>query len=662
MLCIERRLYVKAVYFVHGRKESMNLTKRLRNAKLSSNDRRGASHRLFLLSRRFRSLLVGCLILMLSLLSPSARNTHADNGRTFEIQGWQGAMNCFATFPVTLGGNAGDAVHFVAVNCSVTPQSGVVGDVFTVRVSAAGTYSLTAVLTNNESVSDSCVGQAGKTDQLPLTINGWGGARDYYSTFSITVNGGSTNGAITFTSDGCSVTPATGVVGTVFSVTVTRVGQYSLTALMAGDRNHLPVQSTLYSGVSCKSSQSSISISGWKDDARIYDSFEIEISGGSSGEALRLDAIGCTVTHISGKRYEVTVDTVGPYSLTATRAGNYGYNAATVSVGSIATKARPSSLSVSGWSSSKNCNDSFPIRVSGGMPNGVVQFSTVGCSVTPLSGTVDTPFLVTVNSVGSYSLQASMSGDISYMDTESRRLSGTSGKAMQNKLSLENWQEAATTGSSFDVRLIGGGGTGASYVTTVSGCTAVRKAAQEDTYTVTVTAPVGGEYVLRATKTGDANYLAAEEQTYSGKVSHAHQKALAIDHWKDTCDLDETFAVHISGGSGSGAVTFETDGCIIIPKVNGAEGDYLIQVTAAEGESYSLTVNRAADAEYARASMFKSGSVLARSLPRTGDADAGPDPGVDDTIYLLYAAVFLATMAIAVFLLWLRTRKVPRRR
>jgi type II secretory pathway component PulM len=170
------------------------------------------------------------------------------------IVSWQGAKNCGESFDVTLNGvEEGQFVQFVANNCTVFPQTGSTDDVYTVTVTGAGSYSLTAMTDDTAAAHDTRNGVAGKADQLPLSVSGWGGAQDYYDSFRISVSGGNTGGAITFQTDGCTVSPETGNANTVFDVTVTRVGSYELTAIMDGDRNFNPAYSAKMSGCSSKS-------------------------------------------------------------------------------------------------------------------------------------------------------------------------------------------------------------------------------------------------------------------------------------------------------------------------------------------------------------------------------------------------------------------------
>jgi hypothetical protein len=135
---------------------------------------------------------------------------------------------------------------------------------------------------------------------MPLSISGWGGGDDYYDRFPIRITGGSTNGAISFQTDGCTVSPEVGNADTTFEITVTRVGAYTLTAKMDGDTNYNTAYSALLSGCSSKSNQSNIRIEGWVSDAKCGEPFVLRVYGGSTSEALSLSASNCTAVLLSG--------------------------------------------------------------------------------------------------------------------------------------------------------------------------------------------------------------------------------------------------------------------------------------------------------------------------------------------------------------------------
>lgn len=607
-------------------------------------------------------------------VQPSTSQSTGGQQGELSIGGWQGAKNYQESFPITIGGGfAGGTLRFLTNNCAVTPSTGTVNDTYTVRVTGAGTYSMTAIMAGDAShgeISASRSGVAEKADQEPLSVVGWGSARNYYRTFTIQIAGGTTKGAVRFQTDGCTVTPAAGSASSVFTVTVTRVGAYSLTAVMDGNTNYADAYSAKYSGMSGKADQASIMIEGWIGDSYYGDSFPLKIAGGSTSEAMTITASGCEIVKESGNSYTVTVNTVGPYSVTASRSGNYGYNSESASVCGVSKRATQSSVSISGWSQNKNVADSFGIHVKGGMPGGNIHFATTGCTINPNSGTSETDFIVTVDTVGTYTLTAFVDGDDNHLEAVSRELKGTAGKAVQTALNVSNWNENAPKGGSFDVAVLGSSGAGAMSVTTNEGCMAVRKRGEEAVYTVTVTADSGEEYALSIGKSGDANYGNAEKKTFTGVAGKSAQTALNVNGWKESSQKGEEFAIQVAGGSGEGNLTFETVGCTVSPETGDIDDVYQVIVTAAEGENYSLAVKRAGDGIYANASTLRSGNVRHSTLSAEYAAEAMPEEtetpllgnSIDMFLLIGILSILLVLIAIALVLQYQQKQRCYRRR
>ena len=533
------------------------------------------------------------------------------DANALSIASWQGAKNCGESFQVTLKGvSETEPVQFSATNCTVFPQSGTGADIYTVTVTGSGAYSLTAASSGSSDLCrDTRTGVAGRADQMPLNISGWGNGDDYYDRFKIRVDGGSSNGPISFQTDGCTVSPAVGTKDTEFEVTVTRVGAYELTAVMDGNDDYNSAYSARLSGCSGKSNQAPIHIENWVEDAKSGESFTARIYGGSTNETLSLSAIGCSFEKISSDEYQITIDAVGPYAVTATRSGNYGYNSVSASVSGVSQKTHASILSVSGWCEAKNCNDSFQIGLNGGASGAQVNFAASGCTVSPAFGTTDTKYTVTVTSAGGYSLSAIMAETANCEAEKTRTYHGQSGKGFQNQLKIENWIESAPAGSAFEITVAGGSGTGNATITTDEGCSARLKSGETNVYIISVYPMAGKDYSLIVNKSGDATYESATPLTISGKTSGAVQAALAINGWLDNAYSGDSFDITLAGGSGNGKLEFTLNGCKVAPANGSINDTYTVTVTALEGEPYSLALTRAADGNYTAASLQQSGTT-----------------------------------------------------
>lgn len=573
------------------------------------------------------------------------------------ILSWQGAKNCGESFDITLQGiSSTEIVAFDAQNCTVFPQSGTGDGVYTVTITGSGPYSLTAQSSGiSDLARDTRTGLAGRADQLPLSVSGWGGASDYYDHFKIRIFGGNTNGAISFQTDGCTVSPAVGTVDTEYEVTVTRVGAYSLTALMDGNTNYNSAYSALLSGCSSKSNQSPIRIENWVSDAKNGEKFTLRITGGTTKEAMIISSVGCTATKLSNEEYEVTVDAVGPYAITATRPGNYGYNNVSASLSGVSVKSRTHTLAVSGWSDAKNCNDTFPIKVVGGFEDAPISFIASGCTVSPASGTKETKFSVTVTSAGGYSLSAVMGETDQYESQRTRTYIGQSGKGIQNALQIENWVSDAPAGSAFEVTVNGGNGTGATTLTTNDGCAARLKSGESNVYIISVYPLAGKDYSVNVSKAGDATYEASAPATFEGKTAGAVQAALVMNGWIENAFSGSTFDIQLSGGSGSGSMDFTPVGCKVDPAAE--DGTYTVTVTALGGEVYSLGVTHEGDGNYTPVSVEQTGTT--RYFEKAAADDSAPvKASTYSWIYICGGIVLL----FGVVLLIMQISNTPRRR
>lgn len=589
---------------------------------------------------------------------PGVSELKIRDANALSILSWQGAKNCGESFDITLQGvSATEPVAFSTENCTVFPQSGTGDGTYTVTVTGSGAYSITASASGTSDLArDKRTGLAGRADQMPLSVSGWGRAGDYYDHFKIQVLGGNTNGAISFQTDGCTVSPAVGTVDTEFEVTVTRVGAYSLTAVMDGDTNYNSAYSALLSGCASKSNQTAIHIDNWVGDAKSGETFTLRISGGTTKEAMMISTVGCTATKLSNEEYEVTVDAVGPYAITATRPGNYGYNNVTASMSGVAVKSRSHTLAVSGWSETKNCNDTFPIKVVGGFDDASISFVASGCTVSPASGNKSTKFSVTVTSAGGYSLSAVMSETDQYESQQTRTYIGQSGKGIQNPLQIENWIENAAAGSAFEVKVSGGNGTGATTLTTSDGCAARLKSGESNVYIISVYPLAGKDYSISASKAGDATYEASAPATFNGTTAGAVQASLAINGWNDSAFSGSTFDIQLSGGSGNGKIEFKPVGCKVDPAAE--DGKYTVTITALEDEPYSLNVTRAGDGNYTPISTDMSGT--SRHFEKTA-VDESIQPISTSTYSWVYICGGIVLL-FGVVLLIMQISNTPRRR
>lgn len=592
-------------------------------------------------------------------VAPGVSDFAIRDANAISIVSWQGAKNCGESFEVSLNGvSETEPITFSANNCTVFPQNGTGADTYIVTVTGSGPYSLTAAKNGTTDLArDTRTGVAGRADQMPLSVNGWGGGEDYYDRFKINILGGSTGGAISFQADGCTVSPAVGTASTEFEVTVTRVGSYSLVAMMDGNENYNMAYSAILSGCSSKSNQSSLRIEDWVSDAKTGETFTLRIRGGSTSEAPTLSTVNCTAVQLSADQYEITVDAVGPYAVTATRPGNYGYNSVSASESGVSEKMRPHTLSVSGWSETKNCNDTFPIKIVGAIDGAPISFMASGCIVSPATGTPDTKFSVTVTSAGGYSLSAVMGETVTVESQQTRTYYGQSGKGTQNALQIENWIANAPAGSVFEVTVTGGNGMGATTLSTNDGCQARLKDGESSVYLISVYPLAGKDYSVSVSKAGDATYEPSATALFEGTTAGAVQSALAMSGWNNNAFPGSTFDIRLTGGSGDGALDFETNGCKVDPA---EDGSYTVTITAPEGEPYSLSATRAGDGNYTPTSISQSGTARYLEESRS-TVDNMLEPINNSTYSWIYICGGIVLL-FGVVLLIMQISNTPRRR
>jgi len=166
------------------------------------------------------------------------------------------------------------------------------------------------------------------------------------------------------------------------------------------------------------------------------------------------------------------------------------------------------------------------------------------------------------------------------------------------------------------------------------------------------------DYSVSVGKAGDATYADATAQTFSGTTERGIQEALAVSGWNENACAGEPFSIGVSGGSGSGVLTFEAEGCRVAAA---QDGSYSVTVTALEGKPYSLAITRAGDDDYAPTSAVLGGSVQAASQlspEQAAQAGASEAESVAPINSVWVYAILLLILGVALLVLqWSRTRR-----
>jgi sugar lactone lactonase YvrE len=223
----------------------------------------------------------------------------------------------------------------------------------------------------------------------------------------------------------------------------------------------------------------------------------------------------------------------------------------------------------------------FTVGSSGGSGSGAVTFNASGaCSVSATTVTI------TAGS-GTCSVTASKATDGTYAAATSAAASVAASLATEVTLAITGVPNTPQPyGTTFTVVSSGGSGNGA-VTFNASGACSVTGA------NVTITAG-SGTCSVTATKASDGTYAAATSAAASVAASLAAEATLTVTGFPNTAQQSgTTFTVGSSGGSGSGAVTFNVTGSC---SVSGTT----VTMTAGSG-TCSVTASKASDGHYAAA-------------------------------------------------------------
>lgn len=114
----------------------------------------------------------------------------------------------------------------------------------------------------------------------------------------------------------------------------------------------------------------------------------------------------------------------------------------------------------------------------------------------------------------------------------------------------------------------------------------------------TITSPDAGSYSFKAVYGGDDTNTSAESNTVSYTVGTGDQEALVLNGIPSLITYgDDPFVVSVSGGSGNGAITYESSD----PEV--ASIDNSGNVTIARAGTFTITARKAASGNYKEASV-----------------------------------------------------------
>jgi outer membrane protein OmpA-like peptidoglycan-associated protein len=265
---------------------------------------------------------------------------------------------------------------------------------------------------------------------------------------------------------------------------------------------------------------------------------------GSGGVTFALTSAGSAGCSLTGGGSTLTAATAGTCSVTATKAQDDDYLAATSAPATV-TFERAAQASVTLLSTGGTYGTPLTLLATGGSGTGIVSFAvtsagSAGCSLTGGGSTL------TPSSAGTCTVTATRAEDANHVARSSPATVVTFDRAAQTVtfggLADRTYGDApfpvvASTSSGLTVAIV----STTTPVCTVSG--------------VTVTIVGAGTCSLNAVQAGSADYLPAVTVTRPFEVARANQGALSISS-ADTVPYGASVPLTVSGGSGTGAVTY----------------------------------------------------------------------------------------------------------
>jgi hypothetical protein len=349
------------------------------------------------------------------------------------------------------------------------------------------------------------------------------------------------------------------------------------------------------------------------------------VSGKSVAFKLNGDPAGSATTNTSG------VATLSNVSVSGINAGTYAtgveasFTADTAFGGSSGTnsltigKATQNGLSVTAPDSG-TYGDALTMASSGGSGTGAVSYDTTGtaCSI-PTTGS-NVGKLVITSGTGTCSVTATKAADGNYNSATSAAHAVTISKADQATLSVAT-PDDGTYGQKLTMTSSGGSGTGAvSFAVTGTACEPVASGADAGKLAITSGT---GTCSITATKATDSNYKSATSAAHAVTIHKATQDGLSVTA-PDSGTYGDALTMASSGGSGTGAVSYDTTGTACSIPTTGSNVGKLV-ITSGTG-TCSVTATKAADGNYNSATSAAHAVTISKADQATLSV-ATPDDG-----------------------------------
>ena len=311
----------------------------------------------------------------------------------------------------------------------------------------------------------------------------------------------------------------------------------------------------------------------------------------------------CTVT-LSAALPAVSADGTAAFTITATAPGSGGTvtNFASVDASGGASPPTPAvscttancasaSTSVVGTQSTLTAvatpasiayNATSALSSTGGSGTGAVTYSVVtGGSNCSITGTT-----LTGNGIGTCTVTATKAADTNYTSATSAAITITVGQATQSTLTASATPASIAYNATSALSSTGGSGTGAvtySVVTGTANCSITRNS---------LTSIGTGPCAVIATKAADTNYAAETSAAITITITPTSQSTLTLSTSNATIVKGTSATLSATGGSGTGAITFQVATGAANCSITGAT------LTALAPGNCTITATKAADANF----------------------------------------------------------------
>lgn len=509
------------------------------------------------------------------------------------------ALSVGTTSAISAAGGSGSGATAYAISAGSTFCS-ISGNIVTGI--GAGSCTATATKAGDNTylpASGSVTFAVSKGGQATLSVSASPSALVTGDTSAISSSGGTGTGAVTYavTTGGafCSLTGTT--------LSALGAGTCVITATKAADANYLAATATVTVAVG-KAPQTSLTLAALPAAIAYKGTSALSVAGGSgTGAVSYAVTAGSAFCSVSGTT--LTGNAPGTCTVTATKAGDANYLAATATASVTVSPAAQAALMATAAPSVIAVNATSALSAGGGSGTGAVSFAvSAGSSFCTVSGST-----LKGTGAGVCTVTATKAADANYL-AATATTDVTVGKAAQAALSATATPATIVVNATSTLTTSGGSGTGAVTFAVSSGGAVCSVAG------AVLTGTGAGACTVTATKAGDANYAAATA-TVNLTVGKAAQAPLVASATPSAILVNATSALSAAGGSGTGAISFAVTVGGSFCSVSGST------LTGTGAGSCTVTATKAADANYSAASSTVAVTV-GKAVQATLTATASP--------------------------------------